>query len=76
MKTHRDLKSVATIDAAARPTGFVGRRPGDRGIRWLKHQNRFEMAHVFEQMSDPYLAARAEDVRNIGRQDLQCNRPA
>ncbi|MFO7964307.1 MAG: phosphoenolpyruvate--protein phosphotransferase [Desulfobacterales bacterium] len=27
-----------------------------------------EMAHVFELMDDPYLAARAEDVRNIGRQ--------
>jgi phosphotransferase system enzyme I (PtsP) len=29
-----------------------------------------EMAHVFEQMDDPYLAARAEDIRNIGRHVL------
>jgi DNA primase len=27
-------------DADARPTGLVGRRPGDRGVRWLKHQTR------------------------------------
>jgi DNA primase len=27
-------------DADACPTGFVGRRPGDRGVRWLKHQAR------------------------------------
>jgi DNA primase len=27
-------------DADARPTGFVGRCPGDRGVRWLKHQTR------------------------------------
>ena len=27
-------------DADARPTGFVGRRPDDRGVRWLKHQTR------------------------------------
>jgi phosphotransferase system enzyme I (PtsP) len=30
----------------------------------------FEMAHIFEQMADPYLAARAEDIRNIGGQVL------
>ncbi len=27
-------------DADASPAGIVGRRPDDRGIRWLKHQNR------------------------------------
>jgi len=27
-------------DADARPIGLVGRRPGDRGVRWLKHQAR------------------------------------
>ena len=27
-------------DADACPTGFVGRRPDDRGVRWLKHQTR------------------------------------
>ncbi len=27
-------------DADARPIGLVGRRPGDRGVRWLKHQTR------------------------------------
>ena len=27
-------------EAHARPTGFVGRRPGDRGVRWLKQQTR------------------------------------
>ncbi len=27
-------------DADARVTGLLGRRPGDRGIRWLKHQTR------------------------------------
>jgi DNA primase len=27
-------------DADARPTGFVGRCPGDRGVRWLKQQTR------------------------------------
>jgi phosphotransferase system, enzyme I, PtsP len=30
----------------------------------------FELAHVFEQMDEPYLAARAEDIRNIGRHIL------
>lgn len=27
-------------DVDARPIGLVGRRPGDRGVRWLKHQTR------------------------------------
>jgi DNA primase len=27
-------------DADARPAGFVGRCPGDRGVRWLKQQTR------------------------------------
>ncbi len=27
-------------DADACPIGFVGRRPDDRGVRWLKHQTR------------------------------------
>ena len=27
-------------DADGCPTGFVGRRPGDRGVRWLKQQTR------------------------------------
>jgi DNA primase len=27
-------------DADASPTGIVGRRPDDRGVRWLKHQTR------------------------------------
>ena len=27
-------------EADARPTGLVGRRPGDKGVRWLKHQTR------------------------------------
>jgi DNA primase len=27
-------------DPDARPTGFVGRCPGDRGVRWLKQQTR------------------------------------
>jgi DNA primase len=27
-------------DADARPTGIVGRCPGDRGVRWLKHQTK------------------------------------
>ena len=27
-------------DADASPTGLVGRRPGDRGVRWLKQQTR------------------------------------
>jgi DNA primase len=27
-------------DADARAIGLVGRRPGDRGVRWLKHQTR------------------------------------
>jgi DNA primase len=27
-------------DAHACPAGFVGRRPGDRGVRWLKQQTR------------------------------------
>ena len=27
-------------DADASPTGFVGRRPDDRGVRWLKEQTR------------------------------------
>ncbi len=30
----------------------------------------FEMARVFKQMDDSYLAVRAEDIRNIGRQVL------
>jgi phosphotransferase system enzyme I (PtsP) len=44
-----------------------------RAGQWARSALRdtiFEIASVFEQMEEPYLAARAEDIRNIGRHIL------
>jgi phosphotransferase system enzyme I (PtsP) len=50
--------------------GVVTRIRSGQWARGALRDTIFEMAAVFEQMDDPYLAARAEDIRNIGRQVL------
>ncbi len=50
--------------------GAVARIRNGQWARGALRDTIFEMAAVFERMSDPYLAARAEDIRNIGRQVL------
>jgi len=50
--------------------GTVARIRNGQWARGSLRDTIFEMAYVFDQMSDPYLAARAEDIRNIGRQVL------
>ena len=50
--------------------GTVARIRNGQWARGALRDTIFEMTRVFEQMDDPYLAARAEDIRNIGRQVL------
>jgi phosphotransferase system enzyme I (PtsP) len=50
--------------------GTVARIRNGQWARGALRDTIFEMARVFEQMDDPYLASRAEDIRNIGRQVL------
>jgi len=50
--------------------GTVARIRNGQWARGALRDTIFEMARVFEQMDDMYLAARAEDIRNIGRQVL------
>jgi phosphotransferase system enzyme I (PtsP) len=50
--------------------GTIARIRNGQWARGALRDTIFELAHVFEQMDDPYLAARAEDIRNIGRHIL------
>ncbi len=47
--------------------GTVARIRNGQWARGALRDTILELAHVFERMDDPYLAARAEDIRNIGR---------
>lgn len=51
-------------------TGTVSRIRNGQWARGALRDTILELAQVFEKMDDPYLAARAEDVRNIGRHIL------
>ncbi len=50
--------------------GTVARIRSGQWARGALRDTIFELAHVFEQMEKPYLAERAEDIRNIGRHIL------
>jgi phosphotransferase system enzyme I (PtsP) len=50
--------------------GTVARIRNGQWARGALRDTISEIAHVFEQIKEPYLAARAEDIRNIGRHIL------
>ncbi len=50
--------------------GTVARIRNGQWARGALRDTILELTHVFEQMDDPYIAARAEDIRNIGRHIL------
>ncbi len=77
MSAHLSGEVLSLFDAYAMmlesdklTAGAVARIRKGQWARGALRDTIFEMARVFERMSDPYLAARAEDIRNIGRQIL------
>lgn len=50
--------------------GTIARIQGGQWARGAFRDTILELAHLFDKIEDPYLAARAEDIRNIGRQIL------
>ena len=50
--------------------GTVTRIRNGQWARGALRDTIFEIVHVFEQLEDPYLSARAEDIRNVGRRIL------
>jgi cell division protease FtsH len=50
--------------------GTVARIRDGQWARGALRDTILDLAHVFEQIDDPYLAARAEDIHNIGRHIL------
>jgi phosphotransferase system enzyme I (PtsP) len=61
---------IMMLESVKLTNGTVARIRNGQWARGALRDTIFEMAHAFEQMADPYLAARAEDIRNIGRQVL------
>lgn len=61
---------IMILESDKLTNGTVARIRNGQWARGALRDTIFEMARVFEQMNDPYLAARAEDIRNIGRQVL------
>jgi phosphotransferase system enzyme I (PtsP) len=61
---------IMMLESDKLTNGTVARIRNGQWARGALRDTIFEMARVFEQMDDPYLAARAEDIRNIGRQVL------
>ena len=61
---------IMMLESDKLTNGTVTRIRNGQWARGALRDTIFEMARVFEQMDDPYLAARAEDIRNIGRQVL------
>ncbi len=59
---------IMMLESDRLTNGTVGRIRNGQWARGALRDTIVEMARVFEQMDDPYLAARAEDIRNIGRQ--------
>ena len=50
--------------------GTIARIRDGQWARGALRDTIIELAHVFEKMDEPYLAARAEDIRNLGRHVL------
>ena len=61
---------VMMLESDRLNAGTVARIRNGQWARGALRDTIFELAHVFEQIDDPYLAARAEDIRNIGRHIL------
>ena len=61
---------IMMLESGKLTNGTVARIRNGQWARGALRDTIFEIARVFEQMDDPYLAARAEDIRNIGRQVL------
>jgi phosphotransferase system enzyme I (PtsP) len=59
---------IMMLESDKLTNGTVARIRNGQWARGALRDTIVEMARVFEQMDDPYLAARAEDIRNIGRQ--------
>ena len=59
---------IMMLESGKLTNGTVARIRNGQWARGALRDTIVEMARVFEQMDDPYLAARAEDIRNIGRQ--------
>jgi phosphotransferase system enzyme I (PtsP) len=59
---------IMMLESGKLTNGTVERIRNGQWARGALRDTIVEMARVFEQMDDPYLAARAEDIRNIGRQ--------
>jgi phosphotransferase system enzyme I (PtsP) len=59
---------IMMLESGKLTNGTVARIRNGQWARGALRDIIVEMARVFEQMDDPYLAARAEDIRNLGRQ--------
>ncbi|MCG6912182.1 MAG: GAF domain-containing protein, partial [Deltaproteobacteria bacterium] len=59
---------IMMLESGKLTNGTVARIRNGQWARGALRDTIVEMTRVFEQMDDPYLAARAEDIRNIGRQ--------
>ena len=59
---------IMMLESDKLTNGTVARIRTGQWARGAFRDTIVEMARVFEQMDGPYLAARAEDIRNIGRQ--------
>ena len=61
---------IMLLESDKLSTGAEARIQSGQWARGALRDTIVEMARVFEQMDNPYLAVRAEDIRNIGRQVL------
>ena len=61
---------VMMLESDRLDAGTVARIRNGQWARGAVRDTILDLAHVFEQIDDPYLAARAEDIRNIGRHIL------
>jgi phosphotransferase system enzyme I (PtsP) len=61
---------IALLESDKLNAGTVARIRTGQWARGALSDTILEITRVFEQIDDPYLAARAEDIRNIGRQIL------
>ena len=61
---------IALLESDKLNAGTVARIRKGQWARGALRDTILEIARIFEQIDDPYLAARAEDIRNIGRQIL------
>ncbi len=71
--------SVLLLDSEKLNSGTIARIRDGQWAPGALRDTILELAQVFERIDDPYIAARAEDIRNVGRHilsHLQGNIPA